>query len=430
MLARKVRRGPDALQGGARGVCHCSTSSTTLHTYLPAHCRSRAAVISIQGQRKYMEDTYQAIPSLSGHSTWSYYGVYDGHGGARCSVYVAHYLHKHVLAWIDAYIAHYTAPTNTRRLIEQLAAHHADTTPSEPPQPDPDKGKGKAHKNNEAAIPQCIRKIMNEILLKVSPRFHLVAFALLLLMMRMCRATARRTRSSCSWRTGSAGRTAARRVCCLVVPAKDLITELIEGAGAGTENKDKAQQNSGATLLKKLETLNTKQHELQAKLHQYDDIRSVFRATFEVSDKVQSLLSKLEQVKTEIVSTRTQLPAGSAYKEILTFMKENGMSQEKGNPGTVIGTVIEKNVIHANTMGLLFAEHIDQDLGHEYAALMEDFAVIYWGAEKKWKPCAQLLDTHVPEYLIFLKGLRFAFKSEEWVEQMVQFIARQTISCV
>merc|ERR1719384_2786380 len=69
----------------------------------------RAAVISIQGQRKYMEDTYQAIPHLTGHTNWSYYGVYDGHGGARCSVYVAHYLHKHVLAWIDAYIAYYSS---------------------------------------------------------------------------------------------------------------------------------------------------------------------------------------------------------------------------------------------------------------------------------------------------------------------------------
>merc|ERR1719334_732334 len=69
----------------------------------------RAAVISIQGQRKYMEDTYQAIPNLQGHSNWSYYGVYDGHGGARCSVYVAHYLHKHVLLWLDAYISHYSS---------------------------------------------------------------------------------------------------------------------------------------------------------------------------------------------------------------------------------------------------------------------------------------------------------------------------------
>ena len=78
----------------------------------------RAAVISIQGQRKYMEDTYQAIPNLSGHNNWSYYGVYDGHGGARCSVYVAHYLHKHVLAWVDAYISHYS--TNSQRLINLL----------------------------------------------------------------------------------------------------------------------------------------------------------------------------------------------------------------------------------------------------------------------------------------------------------------------
>ena len=75
-------------------------------------------MISIQGQRKYMEDTYQAIPNLEGHSNWSYYGVYDGHGGARCSVYVAHYLHKHVLAWIDAYIQHYSS--NSKRLIDQL----------------------------------------------------------------------------------------------------------------------------------------------------------------------------------------------------------------------------------------------------------------------------------------------------------------------
>jgi len=47
-----------------------------------------ASVYSIQGQRSHMEDAYY------GDHTKGFFGVYDGHGGARCSSYAAQNLHE------------------------------------------------------------------------------------------------------------------------------------------------------------------------------------------------------------------------------------------------------------------------------------------------------------------------------------------------
>eukprot|EP01083_Nonionella_stella_P010735 30548_1 len=177
----------------------------------------RAAVISIQGQRKYMEDTYQAIPHLEGHDDWSYYGVYDGHGGARCSVYVAHYLHKHVLAWVDAYIAHYSS--NSQKLMKELFEKNIsiidenakninekdETTQNIDTKP--------LIKHKQKGIPACIMKIMNEILLKSHRKADQEFLQL-----------ANRQR----WKDGSTS------VSCVLVPAKDLIASLINGNN--TEN--------------------------------------------------------------------------------------------------------------------------------------------------------------------------------------------------
>mmetsp|Transcript_60980 Transcript_60980/g.96959 ORF Transcript_60980/g.96959 Transcript_60980/m.96959 type:complete len:535 (+) Transcript_60980:46-1650(+) len=213
----------------------------------------RAAVISIQGQRKYMEDTYQAIPHLSGHSDWSYYGVYDGHGGARCSVYVAHYLHKHVLAWIDAYISHYSS--NSQRLYQQLLSEkhtyhtiscdelpHINSTDGESATTDNTHTASNHNKddtdidndndidadneiennhndgnnnnnsnssnaqNKHKGIPLCILKIMNEILLKSHRKADQEFLQL-----------ANRQR----WKDGSTS------VCCILLPAKDFIQSLL-----------------------------------------------------------------------------------------------------------------------------------------------------------------------------------------------------------
>lgn len=166
----------------------------------------RAAVISIQGQRKYMEDTYQAIPQLNGHSDWSFYGVYDGHGGARCSVYVAHYLHKHVLAWIDAYIAHYSSNSKL------LSNTDDDKTNNDNDEQDT---------NND--IPACILKIMNEILLKSHRKADQEFLQL-----------ANRQK----WKDGSTS------VCCLLLPAMDLMESLcVDFKNGSTKRKKKALEN-------------------------------------------------------------------------------------------------------------------------------------------------------------------------------------------
>merc|ERR1712228_332555 len=113
---------------------------------------------------------------------WSFYGVYDGHGGARCSVYVAHYLHKHVLAWIDAYIAHYSSNS---KLLNNASNKNEQQT-------------------NED-IPFCIFKIMNEILLKSHRKADQEFLQL-----------ANRQK----WKDGSTA------VCCLLLPAMDLMQSL------------------------------------------------------------------------------------------------------------------------------------------------------------------------------------------------------------
>eukprot|EP01083_Nonionella_stella_P237290 832557_1 len=206
----------------------------------------RAAVISIQGQRKYMEDTYQAIPNLTGHANWSYYGVYDGHGGAPCSVYVAHYLHKHVLAWIDAYIAHYSS--NSQRLINELLNNNENNTNGDRNQTENNELQIKNENENEneyknvienknvndnnnnndnknkkkETIPQCIVKIMNEILLKSHRKADQEFLQL-----------ANRQR----WKDGSTS------VCCLLLPANDLIKSLICNNNNNNNNTTNGDDN-------------------------------------------------------------------------------------------------------------------------------------------------------------------------------------------
>ena len=175
-----------------------------------------------------MEDTYQAIPTLSGHKNWSYYGVYDGHGGARCSVYVAHYLHKHVLAWIDAYICHYS--TNSKRLINLLKNDDTNNNNNK---------EGEGGGGGEGGIPQCILKIMNEILLKSHRKADQEFLQL-----------ANRQR----WKDGSTS------VCCIMLPANDLLKSLLihekeeeeEEDNNKEKEKEKEQDNNNSEDIDKI----------------------------------------------------------------------------------------------------------------------------------------------------------------------------------
>lgn len=56
-----------------------------------------AGVRSIQGSRQHMEDTYQAAINLAGDDKNAFFGVFDGHGGARASDFTAEHLHTQIL---------------------------------------------------------------------------------------------------------------------------------------------------------------------------------------------------------------------------------------------------------------------------------------------------------------------------------------------
>lgn len=56
-----------------------------------------AGVSSLKGRRKYMEDTYQAVICLNNQPKNAFFGVYDGHGGARAAEYAADHLHKQIV---------------------------------------------------------------------------------------------------------------------------------------------------------------------------------------------------------------------------------------------------------------------------------------------------------------------------------------------
>lgn len=54
---------------------------------------------SIQGARAYMEDTYQCVHPFNG--TYSYFAVFDGHGGARVSKFAASRLQELITAHLN-----------------------------------------------------------------------------------------------------------------------------------------------------------------------------------------------------------------------------------------------------------------------------------------------------------------------------------------
>jgi serine/threonine protein phosphatase PrpC len=51
--------------------------------------RNAASVVSIQGGRSYQEDKYAAELQWRDDPQAGFFGVFDGHGGARCSEFIA-----------------------------------------------------------------------------------------------------------------------------------------------------------------------------------------------------------------------------------------------------------------------------------------------------------------------------------------------------
>eukprot|EP00658_Telonema_sp_P-2_P041768 TRINITY_DN2990_c0_g2_i13.p1 TRINITY_DN2990_c0_g2~~TRINITY_DN2990_c0_g2_i13.p1 ORF type:complete len:332 (+),score=37.67 TRINITY_DN2990_c0_g2_i13:92-1087(+) len=45
-----------------------------------------------KGRRRYMEDTFRAIPNLGDHPRRGFYGIFDGHGGRKAADFAAEYL--------------------------------------------------------------------------------------------------------------------------------------------------------------------------------------------------------------------------------------------------------------------------------------------------------------------------------------------------
>ncbi|KAL9311014.1 putative protein phosphatase 2C 14 [Arabidopsis thaliana] len=58
-------------------------------------------VVSRNGKKKFMEDTHRIVPCLVGNSKKSFFGVYDGHGGAKAAEFVAENLHKYVVEMME-----------------------------------------------------------------------------------------------------------------------------------------------------------------------------------------------------------------------------------------------------------------------------------------------------------------------------------------
>nr|XP_051193852.1 probable protein phosphatase 2C 16 isoform X3 [Lolium perenne] len=71
--------------------------SISKYTERQENVRIKYALSSMQGLCPYMEDAHAAIPDLDGARTTSFFGVYDGHGGANVAKYCAEKVHTELL---------------------------------------------------------------------------------------------------------------------------------------------------------------------------------------------------------------------------------------------------------------------------------------------------------------------------------------------
>ncbi|OAF71442.1 hypothetical protein A3Q56_00788 [Intoshia linei] len=87
------------------------------------------ATCSMQGWRLSMEDDYCILTSIEGYPGWSFFAVFDGHGGAAASKYCAKHLFKHIylylkLAKIDE---NYTTPEQSSTTSQQTTNSKAES---------------------------------------------------------------------------------------------------------------------------------------------------------------------------------------------------------------------------------------------------------------------------------------------------------------
>eukprot|EP01094_Clydonella_sp_ATCC50884_P014289 TRINITY_DN2468_c0_g1_i1.p1 TRINITY_DN2468_c0_g1~~TRINITY_DN2468_c0_g1_i1.p1 ORF type:complete len:714 (+),score=260.83 TRINITY_DN2468_c0_g1_i1:247-2142(+) len=111
-----VVAGSGAAGGGAERAAHADSAATSEETVVrPSQRMERpdiegyipfeVGVESLQGKRANMEDQHvviedatQLFPALDADKQWSYFGVYDGHGGAETSHLVSEYLHRSIMS--------------------------------------------------------------------------------------------------------------------------------------------------------------------------------------------------------------------------------------------------------------------------------------------------------------------------------------------
>ncbi len=75
-------------------ICAYSLSLSGSESQLKAESYG---VASMQGHRPTMEDRHIAMPSIEDNEIFSFYGVYDGHGGTEASNFCAEHLHTNII---------------------------------------------------------------------------------------------------------------------------------------------------------------------------------------------------------------------------------------------------------------------------------------------------------------------------------------------
>ena len=72
-----------SLSGGSKSSCPEVNKKSVVYPYY---------VATIQNARPYQEDRYTVVGSFNGDENTTFYAVFDGHGGSKCSQFCANYL--------------------------------------------------------------------------------------------------------------------------------------------------------------------------------------------------------------------------------------------------------------------------------------------------------------------------------------------------
>ncbi|KAK9502827.1 hypothetical protein O3M35_011526 [Rhynocoris fuscipes] len=69
---------------------------TAKETTICRNCNLTVGASSMQGWRMYMEDSHTLLLSLPDDPSASFFGIFDGHGGARVANFAGRHLYKHI----------------------------------------------------------------------------------------------------------------------------------------------------------------------------------------------------------------------------------------------------------------------------------------------------------------------------------------------